>query len=412
MSEFRNSLRPEGGTDGRRCRSLIQNSFDVFEIVDSDGQLMFVSPSVERVLGYRPEDLLGSSILDHVHSDDATLAREMLAEITTESELRECVELRARGRDGVYRIIEVAGRDLSDDPVVGGIVLNYRDVTERKKWEEALRRSEERYEKAFHSSPDSITISFLSDGVFLEVNEGFEQITGYNRDDIIGKSSLELALWMDESARRRLAGLLQEHSVVRDFETSFRASDGREVVGRLSATIIELHGTPCMLATVRDVTEQKRAEAELRRATEQLQREHGELTEKNIALKQILDHIEADKTEYRHEVAARVEDLMRPLVERLKQRGGQLAPAEVEALESRLSAITSADIDQFQNNLSKLTPRELDICDLIQRGKSSKEIADDLGLSPETIHKHRQAIRRKLQIDHRGINLSSYLRSR
>jgi RNA polymerase sigma factor (sigma-70 family) len=77
-----------------------------------------------------------------------------------------------------------------------------------------------------------------------------------------------------------------------------------------------------------------------------------------------------------------------------------------------LNSVIKDDIDQFQNNLAKLTPRELDICELIQEGKTSKEIAESLGLSPETIHKHRQAIRRKLQIDHRGINLSSYLRSR
>jgi RNA polymerase sigma factor (sigma-70 family) len=84
----------------------------------------------------------------------------------------------------------------------------------------------------------------------------------------------------------------------------------------------------------------------------------------------------------------------------------------METLETRLNSVIKDDIDQFQNNLAKLTPRELDICELIQEGKTSKEIAESLGLSPETIHKHRQAIRRKLQIDHRGINLSSYLRSR
>jgi DNA-binding NarL/FixJ family response regulator len=167
-----------------------------------------------------------------------------------------------------------------------------------------------------------------------------------------------------------------------------------------------------MLATVRDVTKQKRAEEELRKTTEQLQREHRELTEKNIALKQILDHIEDDKTAYRHEVAANVENLLRPIITRLEQKDGRLTASEVDILESRLNTIIKEDIDQFQNNLAKLTPRELDICELIQKGKTSKEIADDLGLSPETIHKHRQAIRRKLQIDHRGINLSSYLRSR
>jgi PAS domain S-box-containing protein len=412
MEESRNSVRSEGAVEGRRCRSLIQNSFDVFKIVDAEGKILFASPSVERVMGYRPDELVGTNVFEWIHPDDAKLAQEAMREVLAEGELRDFLEVRDRNRDGTYRVIEVAARNLLHDPAVRGIVLNYRDITERKHWEDALRESEARYQMAFRSSPDSITISFLSTGVFLEVNEGFQNITGYSHDEIIGKSALALGIWVDEDARSTLAERLQDEAVVRNFETTFRAKDGSVVVGLMSATVIELHGTPCMLATVRDVTKQKRAEEELRKTTEQLQREHRELTEKNIALKQILDHIEDDKTAYRHEVAANVENLLRPIITRLEQKDGRLTASEVDILESRLNTIIKEDIDQFQNNLAKLTPRELDICELIQKGKTSKEIADDLGLSPETIHKHRQAIRRKLQIDHRGINLSSYLRSR
>lgn len=412
MDESRNSVQPRSGGEGRRCRSLIKNSFDVFKIIDAEGRIIFASPSVERVMGYQPYELVGTNAFDWIHPDDVALAKEALQEVLIKGELSDFLELRDRNRDGTYRVIEVAARNLLDDPAVGGVVLNYRDVTERKQWEQALRQSEERYQKAFQLSPDSITISFVSSGVFLEVNEGFEEITGYSRDEIIGKSSLELGIWANPDDRERLAERLLDESVVRGFETTFRAKDGRDIVGRLSATIIELHGTPCMLATVRDVTAQKVAEEKLREASRQLQREHKELTEKNIALKQILDHIEEDKAAYRHEVAANVENLLRPVIEKLSEQEGNLTAGEVETLESRLSTIIKDDIDQFQNNLAKLTPRELDICELIQAGKTSKEIAEDLGLSPETIHKHRQAIRRKLQIDHRGINLSSYLRSR
>ncbi len=412
MSESRNSITPGKNVEGRRCRSLIQNSFDVFKVIDSEGKIVFASPSVERVMGYPPDELIGTSIFEWIHPDDHDLARRALEECMEHGHLKDYVELRDRNRDGTYHVIEVAARNLLDDPSVRGIALNYRDITERKHWEHALRQSEERYQKAFQSSPDSITISFLGTGVFLEVNEGFEKITGYNRDEIIGKSSIELGIWWDEADREALAVELREGGVVHSFETSFRSKTGREIIGRMSATIIELHGTPCMLATVRDVTQQKRAEEDLRRATDQLQIEHKELTDKNIAFKQILDHIEEDKSAYRHEVAANVENLLRPVITRLREGGGYLSPTELDSLEARLNTIIKDDIDQFQNNLAKLTPRELDICELIQAGNTSKEIASSLGLSPETIHKHRQAIRRKLQIDHRGINLSSYLRSR
>jgi PAS domain S-box-containing protein len=412
MDGTRKSLPRDSGVGDRLCRSLIENSFDVFKIIDRDGVIRFASPSVKRVMGYTPGELEGTSAFDWIHPDDVDRARSALAEVIEQGELSEYLELRDRHRDGTYRIIELAARSLLDDPAVGGVVLNYRDVTERKEWEQALRQSEDRYQRAFHSSPDSITISFLSDGTFLEANEGFERITGYSRDEILGRTSLDLGIWADTNARAEIAELLERDGIVRNYETVFCGKNGVEVVGRLSATVIELNGARCMLATVRDVTEQKRAEEKLRQATQQLQEDHEELQEKNIALKQILDHIEEDKTAYRHELAANVENLIRPVIDRLRSSDGRLPPAEIDSLQTRLDSIIKDDINQFQNNLSKLTPRELDICELIQSGKTSKEIAEELGLSPETIHKHRQAIRRKLQIDHRGINLSSYLRSR
>jgi PAS domain S-box-containing protein len=412
MDGTRKSLPRDSGVGDRLCRSLIENSFDVFKIIDRDGIIRFASPSVKRVMGYEPSDLEGTSVFSWIHPDDVDLARAALAEVIEHGELSEYLELRDRHRDGTYRIIELAARSLLKDPSVRGVVLNYRDVTERKHWERALRQSEDRYQRAFHSSPDSITISLLSDGTFLEVNEGFERITGYSRDEILGRTSLDLGIWADPAARAEIAEILNRDGIVRDYETVFCGKDGVEVVGRLSAAIIELNGTECMLATVRDVTDQKEAEEKLRETTRQLQEDHESLREKNIALKQILDHIEEDKTAYRHELAANVETLIRPVIDRLRAMEGRLVPTDVDALQTRLDSIIKDDINQFQNNLSKLTPRELDICELIRSGKTSKEIAEELGLSPETIHKHRQAIRRKLQIDHRGINLSSYLRSR
>ena len=76
-----------------------------------------------------------------------------------------------------------------------------------------------------------------------------------------------------------------------------------------------------------------------------------------------------------------------------------------------MKRIIGEDIDDYQNNLKKLTARELDICELIRESMSTKEMAERLDLSPQTIHKHRRMIRRKLQLDHQGVNLASYLRS-
>ena len=93
------------------------------------------------------------------------------------------------------------------------------------------------------------------------------------------------------------------------------------------------------------------------------------------------------------------------------QQDGRLSHRDVDGLVRGLDEITGKYIDEYRNNVSKLTPRELDILDMIRTGRSSKQIADALGLSSQTVHKHRQSIRRKLQLDHREINLAAYLRS-
>jgi DNA-binding CsgD family transcriptional regulator len=134
--------------------------------------------------------------------------------------------------------------------------------------------------------------------------------------------------------------------------------------------------------------------------------------ETNVELARMLDQLQHDKNRYRHELASRVENLLLPLVKKLVAGKGRLSPEDVGLLEQRLQMVGCEDLDGFDENMAKLSRRERAVCELIRAGAGSREIAQQLGLSPETVNKHRQAIRRKLQIDHRGINLSSYLRSR
>jgi DNA-binding CsgD family transcriptional regulator len=163
---------------------------------------------------------------------------------------------------------------------------------------------------------------------------------------------------------------------------------------------------------MRDETEYYLAQEELRKASEQLQREHQELIARNETLRETLDHLQEDKSRYRHELSSRIDNLLRLAIARFRANLGQLNAEDASILEQRLGMITSHEGEGFEDNLSKLSPRESEVCRLIQQGSSSREIAQSLGLSPETVNKHRQSIRRKLQIDHREINLSSYLRSK
>lgn len=392
-------------------QALIENAFDAIKVVDRDCAIIYASPSVERVLGYDPAGLVGRKTLEFIHPDDHVKAQEVLDTILQEGRRQSYSVVRSLHKNGTWRTVEFIAQDLLSDPAIRGIVLNYRDITDRLEALEALRRSEEIYHKAFRSCPDSITITYMRDGTILEANEGFEKITGFSRNEMIGKSMRKLGFWKDDTRRQELFRTLDDESRVRGFEAEFIVKGGRVRKCLISAEMVELNDEPCILAVTEDITEREKADRALRATTEKLRTQHQEATEKNIALKQILDHIDEEKAAHRHDVAARVENLLSPIVSRLRKNDGKLRKRDIEFLEIGLRKIIRGDIDPFQNSLSKLTPRELDICDLLRRGLSSKEIASKLGLSAQTVNKHRQSIRRKLQIDNKEINLASYLRS-
>ncbi len=392
-------------------QALIKNAFDVIKVVDLEAKTVFVSSSVERVLGYQPRELIGTNPLDFVHPDDVGQAVKTLEAVKLDTNLHSTGAIRARHKDGSWRTMEAVLQNLVDDVDIRGIVMNYRDITERHETEERVRLLEERYEKAFRNSPDSITITDVDTGRIIEVNDGFERITGYRRAEIIGKTTLELGIWKDPEVRRHLKEVVARDGRARDMfiEIVVRGGDVRSCL--VSTEVVELDGRRCFLAVTRDITDRVIADEKLRQTTEQLRVEHQELLRKNIALNEVLEHIDDEKEQYRHEICTNIENLLRPTLRKLQQ-DGRLSRRDADILVHGLDEVTGKHIDNYKKNVDKLTPREMDILDMIRAGRSSKQIADALGLSSQTVHKHRQSIRRKLQLDHREINLASYLRTR
>jgi PAS domain S-box-containing protein len=393
-------------------QSLIENAFDVIEVIDTDSTTLYVSASCTGVLGYKPDELIGTRDMRIIHPDDRELARGVIDEVTRNPGQSSFVQLRVYRKDGSLGVFELAAKTLPSPPFVDEIVLNYHDVTEKRATEDALRRSEERFYKAFHSCPSSITISRLEDGVFVEANDGFEKLSGYKRDEIVGKTSMELRLWEDPAQRDTIVERLRTAGTVRNYKTEFRTKNGDTRICRFSADVIEIEDDMFTLAVTSDITDWVRAESQLRQTARELRSEREELARKNIALKHVLEHLEKEKADYRHEISAKVENLFGPAVEKLKASGGHLAPADVQRLDEALRSIIEEDLRSFENNLARLSPRELDVCQLIKEGLSSKEMADRLGLSIQTVHKHRRAIRRKLELTNKDINLAAFLRSK
>lgn len=130
--------------------------------------------------------------------------------------------------------------------------------------EDPINRSEEIFRKAYIMSPDSVNINRLSDGLYISVNEGFKHITGYSEEEIIGKTSLEVSIWVGSDDRDKLVRGLKAHGKVANLETRFRMKDGTIRYGMMSAAIIDIGGVPHILSLTRDITQRKEIEHALR----------------------------------------------------------------------------------------------------------------------------------------------------
>ena len=147
----------------------------------------------------------------------------------------------------------------SEDGSVSGVIGIFEDITDRVRAEKSLKELEERFRLAFHTSPDSIAIAKM-DGTFIEINEGFTVLTGYTRDDVIGKSSRDIDLWEIPEDRRMVVERLKKDGFVRNLESRFRLKDNSHKIALVTANIVMLQGTPHILSVTKDITKLRETE--------------------------------------------------------------------------------------------------------------------------------------------------------
>lgn len=152
------------------------------------------------------------------------------------------------------------------------------DMVKRAETEEALKKSEEKFSKAFHNSPDGIVISSISDGRIIEVNDGFFRLSGFTQEEIVGKTSIEINLWDEIAHRGQYMEALQKNGRVLNYEVRFRKKTGELFDGLISGEVMSLQNLPCALTTIHDISERKKAENELVRIRENLEEVVAERT--------------------------------------------------------------------------------------------------------------------------------------
>ncbi|WP_050575577.1 bifunctional diguanylate cyclase/phosphodiesterase [Pseudomonas viridiflava] len=143
------------------------------------------------------------------------------------------------------------------------VLVVVRDITPFKQAQRQLQLSEEKFAKAFHASPDGLTISRVRDGVILEVNEGFCRITGYTEKQCMARSTLELGIWADLNERQTMIRRIKRHGSIHEFRVRIRGSEGNIRLCELSAHPVLIDGEDCMLTISRDVTERQHMQEKL-----------------------------------------------------------------------------------------------------------------------------------------------------
>ena len=146
----------------------------------------------------------------------------------------------------------------------------HAEITERKRMEEVQRTSEARFSTVFRASPLSIAISRLKDGAFVDVNGAWEKVTGFTREETIGRKGVELKIWVDAGQRERLVRNMRERGPIQGFEVQIRQKSGAVRDMLISAEQFDFAGEPCMLTTAMDITERKQIEEALQRQKTEL----------------------------------------------------------------------------------------------------------------------------------------------
>jgi PAS domain S-box-containing protein len=242
-----------------RFRQLSAATFEGI-VVHENGRIIDYNQSFLEMFGFQNQENLKSNILDYI----APHFRPLVAQ-NMNLNFENAYEAIALKSDGSTFPIEIEAKVIPYEGKQVRVVA-LRDITERIQAQEALRESENKFATAFRQSPNAITISSFPEGRLIDVSDGFLEITEYRREEVIGRTTLELNLWVDIEDRKRLMQMFQETVNVRNLEIKFRKRSGEILVGLLSAEVITLGGTSCILTVTSDITARKQAQEALARA--------------------------------------------------------------------------------------------------------------------------------------------------
>jgi PAS domain S-box-containing protein len=245
-----------------KFRLVVEKSTDLISVIAADGTIRFESPSVERLMGWTPEELIGKNGFDYVHPDDLTEAKRLLASGIAKPPTNPA-EMRLRHKDGSYRMFEAASSQVVENGRTTGLIINFRDIHDRRRQEESLRTSEERYRQLFERNLAGVFVSDV-DGTLIDCNDSFAHIFGY-RDRTEALCQPASQFYVSGSSRADFIAKLRRTKFLTNHEYRCRRKDGTSFWVLENVALLEGvdGGQERIQGTLIDITERKEAEEAL-----------------------------------------------------------------------------------------------------------------------------------------------------
>gem|GEM_PF-132741 len=252
-----------------RSRNIVESIAEGYFEVDLAGDLTFFNEAVVKATGYSREELMGMNYRVYTSPEAARKIYKIFNEVFRSSGPGKILDYTILRKDGTCVMVEASTsllRNASGEPI--GFYGILRDRTEQKKAEEALQQSEESYRNVLELAPDVITVGRIEDGRYLQVNDAFCRLTGYAAEEAIGRTALELNLYVHPEERQRLLQSMQRKGRIEGEEVQFRTKSGTVLDTLVSARQMNFRGQECLLMIVTNITNLKKAQEALRQSEE------------------------------------------------------------------------------------------------------------------------------------------------
>ncbi len=281
-----------------KFKSLIEHGSDLIVIIEADSSIRYQSLSFEHVLGYKPEELVGTSTLDLIHPDDLPSMSEKFADLLNHPGNISTVTMRVRHKNGSYYHFEATGQNLLDDTSVAGITVNLHNVTERNQAEEELQRKEEYYRSLIENSSNGIVI-MNADGTTRYTSPSYDRMLGLDPGERIGALGFEFIHPDDlEQMALSFAQMIQGSNSNTYAEVRIKHKDGSwRYVEATATNLLDNPAVTGIVGNFNDISERKAAEGELSSKMRELEKFNNVAVDRELKMIELKEEINRLLTE-------------------------------------------------------------------------------------------------------------------